>query len=445
MKLDYKKTFLIGFGFFATTVWVIYNTYVPIFLTPLTAGWKIGNWQLGSLAVGTIMVIDNIFGVIFQPFFGSLSDRTRSRYGKRMPFILIGIPVCALVFALIPTASSSLFWLMFVIILFTFGMSTWRSQVVALMPDLTPAPLRSKANGVINMMGGIGGIIAFFAGGAIFSMTNKNPQIVDGVKVFNYNAPFWLGSVVMLLALVVLFFFVKEPSSLNLEQVIKKHEKTKEKLELDKGEKKSLLLILIAIFLWFTGYNAIETFFSKYCTEILIDSATQEHLTGGQASILLGVFSASLAIFAIPAGILGGKIGRKKTILIGLAGITCIFVPLFFIQQVTLLYGLLFLSGMFWAFVNINSLPMVVELAGAKHIGAFTGYYYTFSFSSAVVSPILFGLLMTLTKDNYGLMFIYAAVAFIIAIGCIAFVKHGESVTPEHRLTTEQVMGMQED
>lgn len=445
MKLDYKKTFLLGFGFFATTVWVIYNTYVPIFLTPLTAEWRIGSWQIGSLAVGAIMVIDNIFGVIFQPFFGSLSDRTRSRYGKRMPFILIGIPACALVFALIPSASRSLFWLMLVVILFTFGMSTWRSQVVALMPDLTPAPLRSKANGVINMMGGIGGIIAFFAGGFIFNMTNKNPQIVEGVKVFNYNAPFWLGTVVMLLALVVLFFFVKEPSSLTLEPIIQKKERKRERLKLDKGEKRSLILILMAIFLWFTGYNAIETFFSKYCTEILIDPVTQEHLTGGQASIMLGVFSASLAIFAIPAGFLGGKIGRKNTILIGLAGITCIFVPLFFIQQITLLYGLLFLSGMFWAFVNINSLPMVVELAGVKHIGAFTGYYYTFSFSSAVVSPILFGLLMTLTKDNYALMFIYAAVAFVVAIGCIAFVKHGESAMPEQRLTTEQVMGMQED
>lgn len=449
MKLDYKKTFLIGFGFFATTVWVIYNTYVPIFLTPLTADWKIGTWEISSLAVGVIMVIDNIFGVLFQPFFGSLSDRTRSRFGKRMPFILIGIPACAIIFALIPSASRSLFWLMFVLILFTFGMSTWRSQVVALMPDLTPAPLRSKANGVINMMGGIGGIIAFFAGGFIFNMTNKAPAIVDGVKMFNYNAPFWLGSMVMILALVVLFFFVKEPSSLAAEPVVERDERKEKtqkiKIELDKGEKKSLLLILTAIFLWFTGYNAIETFFSKYCTEILVDPVTQEHLTGGQASIMLGVFSASLAIFAIPAGILGGKIGRKKTILIGLAGITCVFVPLFFIQNVTALYALLFLSGMFWACVNINSLPMVVELAGVKHIGTFTGYYYTFSFSSAVVSPILFGLLMTLTKNNYSLMFIYAAVAFIVAIACIAFVKHGESVAPAQKLTTEQVMGMQED
>ena len=231
MKLDYRKTFLIGFGFLATTVWVIYNTYVPIFLTPLTADWKIGRWEISSLAVGAIMVIDNIFGVVFQPFFGSLSDKTRTGIGKRMPFILIGIPLCAIVFALIPSASKSLFWLMLVLILFTFGMSTWRSQVVALMPDLTPAPLRSKANGVINMMGGIGGIIAFFAGGFIFNMTNKNPQIVNGVKIFDYNAPFWLGSVVMLVALFVLFFFVKEPSSLSLEPVVEKKEKKKEKLE----------------------------------------------------------------------------------------------------------------------------------------------------------------------------------------------------------------------
>lgn len=443
MKLDYKKTFLIGFGFFATTVWVIYNIYVPIFLTPLTAGWKIGTWNISSLAVGIIMVFDNIFGVVFQPLFGSLSDRTRTRFGKRMPFILLGIPLCAVAFAFIPVVKDSLFWLMFVIILFTFGMSTWRSQVVALMPDFTPAPLRSKANGVINMMGGIGGIIAFFAGGTLFNMTNKNPAIINGEKIFNYDAPFLLGSAIMILALVVLIFFVKEPSSLSTEPEAKQQKPVKEKIVLDKGERKSLLLILFAIFMWFTGYNAIETYFSKYCTEILINPATQEHLTGGQASIMLGVFSASLAIFAIPSGILGGRIGRKKTILIGLAGITCLFVPLFFIQNVTALYVLLFLSGIFWACVNINSLPMVVELAGTKHIGAFTGYYYTFSFSSAIVSPILFGLLMTLTGDNYALMFIYAAVAFVIAMVCISMVKHGESAPI--KISAIDAVGMADD
>lgn len=444
MKLDYKKTFLIGFGFFATTVWVLYNNYVPVFLKPLTEGWHIGTWQISSLAVSVIMVVDNVFGVIFQPYFGTVSDRTKTRFGKRMPYILIGIPFCAIVFAFIPSVSNSLFLLMALVMLFTFGMSTWRSQVVALMPDFTPPPLRSKANGVINMMGGIGGIIMFFAGGLIFNLTNTNPAISEsGEKIFNYSAPFLLGSIVMLIALAVLFFTVKEPSTLSAGPVMEKQKPKKEKIQLDKGEKRSLLLILFAIFMWFTGYNAIETFFSLYATRVLVDPSTQEHLTAGQSSIMLGVFSASLAIFAIPAGFLGGRIGRRKTIMIGLAGIICLFIPLYLIRSVTAIYALLFASGIFWAFININSLPMVVELAGPKHLGAFTGYYYTFSFSSAIISPLLFGLLMTLTQDNYALMFVYAAAAFVVAMACIFMVRHGESAKPS--IGAMEAVGMQED
>jgi maltose/moltooligosaccharide transporter len=442
MKLDYKKTFLIGFGFFATSVWVIYNNYVPIFLKPLTAGWHIGGWEISSLAVGAIMTIDNIFGVIFQPLVGAISDRTHTKIGKRMPYILIGIPICAALFALVPLMKTMLLPLMLTIILFNLVMSTWRSPVVALMPDLTPAPLWSKANGVINMMGGIGGLIAFFAGGFIFNTVNKGIEAVDQVRDLSYVEPFLLGTGIMILAVIVVFFFVKEPSSLAQKAEAKAEKKEKERLKLDSGERKSLILILLAIFFWFTGYNAIESFFSLFATNTLTDPATGQHLTGGQSSIMLGVFTVSLIITAIPAGMLGSKIGRRKTILIGLAGITALFIPMFFVRNIMAMYALLFLSGSFWAFININSLPMVVELAGAARIGTFTGYYYTFSCSSAIASPILFGALMSLTGDNYPLMFIYAAIAFVAAIACISFVKHGEA---KPSVGAMEAVGMQEN
>lgn len=419
MKLDYKKTFLIGFGFFATSIaWSIYNSYVPLLLNKFITS---------TTLVGFIMTIDNIFGLVFQPTFGALSDRTKTRYGRRMPYIFIGIPLCAILFSIIPAMSFQLLPLMLTIIVFNFIMSTWRSPVVALMPDITPPPLRSKANGVINLMGGIGSLIAFAVGGIIYKSTG-------------YSGPFILSSIVMVLAVAVLFFFVKEPAA----QAISDDKKDKEeKIKLSKGEKKSLFLILFAIFFWFTGYNAIEAFFTLYATNtVLAPGGGGAFIDGGAATILLAFFSVSFIAAALPAGILGGKIGRKRTILIGLIGITAIFIPMYFIKDLWILRIMLLLGGVVWAFVNINSLPMVVEMAGSSRIGTFTGYYYFFSFGAAIISPTLFGLIRDWTQ-NYSLIFIYAAVAFVAAIACISFVKHGESVP--QKLSTEEVMGMQED
>ena len=157
MKLDYRKTFLIGFGFLASSLaWSLYNAYVPTMLEE--------RFALSTTVIGTIMTIDNFFGIIFQPVVGILSDRTHTRFGHRMPWIMVGLPICAVLFAIIPQMYT-LAAMMAVLIGFNFVMSLWRSPVIALMPDVTPRPLRSKANGVINLMGGLGSIIAFFFGG----------------------------------------------------------------------------------------------------------------------------------------------------------------------------------------------------------------------------------------------------------------------------------------
>lgn len=405
MKLNFKHTFLIGFGFFASSLaWSMYNTYVPILLE---------KYLTSTLLIGLVMTIDNIFGVVFQPIFGALSDNTHTKYGRRMPYILAGIPICAVTFALIPF-TWSLATLMGVVIIFNFVMSTWRAPVVALMPDLTPAPLRSQANGIINFMGGAGSLFSFFIGGVLF-------------KIGGMPLPFITSAAVMLIALIILKLFVNENKyrvSINADE---EEEKGNNDASIKGSKKASLILILFAILFWFCGYNAVETFFSLYVTNTLTD-ASGNYLTAGDASLLLGMFSITFLFFSIPAGIIGSKIGRKKTILIGLTGVMILFPAMLFTNNVWILRILLLIGGAFWACVNINSLPMVVEMASWKDIGKYTGYYYFFSFSAAIISPILFGWIRDFVKQ-YNSLFIYAAVAFALAILCMSFVKHGESKT----------------
>ena len=446
MRLNYKKTFLIGFGFFASSLaWSIYNSFVPLMLEE--------RFLASTTIIGFIMTIDNIFGVVFQPLFGQLSDRTHSRFGKRMPYIMFGIPTCAAAFIFIPRMQA-LAGMMTVIILFNLIMSFWRSPVVALMPDLTPSPLRSKANGIINLMGGVGSIIAFFIGGQL-------------AKALGYNAPFMMGAVIMIAALIILFIFIKEPDTRKMSRQMALREqaspvskinqqaegaadaysnaapassseavsdqqpadqaqavisrKLKAHHHLSKPEKVSLFALLIAIFFWFCGYNAVETFFTLYATQ-------QLGVDGGTAAMTLTLFSLALVAFALPAGILAGKYGRKKIIMIGLVGIILAFLPMLFVEDILILRILLLLGGLCWACININSLPMVVELASQERIGSFTGYYYFFSFSAAIVSPTLFGLIRDLTQD-YSTLFSYAIVAFALALISMQLVRHGEAKT----------------
>lgn len=404
-KLNYKQLFLIGFGFFSTSIaWSMYNANVPLILK---------NYVSSATLIGLIMSIDNIFAVIFQPIFGALSDKTRTRRGKRMPYILIGLPLCAVLFVFIP-ATSALWALMAVVICFNFIMSAWRAPVVALMPDVTPPALRSKGNGIINLMGGVGSIIAFLAGGTLLNH-------------FGMEVPFAVTSAVMMLAWCCLFFFVKEPSLPSVtEKVRQKTEEPAEPadrpaLSNKKSLNKSLLLILFAIFFWFAGYNAIETFFTTYATEVLGTS-------DGDASIILAFFSVTLVAAAIPAGIVGTKIGRRRTILIGIVGLLIVFPVMYLIGDVTAAKILMLFGGAFWAFININSLPMVVEI-GNDSIGKYTGYYYFFSASAAIVSPSLFGFIKDITQ-NFNSLFVYSAVCFAAALICMLLVRHGEAEKP---------------
>jgi len=414
-KLNVKTTLLLSFGFFASSIaWTVYNAYVPQILAGFISS---------TTLIGLVMTIDNIFGVIFHPLFGSLSDKTRTRFGRRMPYIFIGLPICAAAFTLIPHMNT-LLSLMIILIIFTFVMSAWRTPAVSLMPDLTPGPLRSQANGIVNLMGGVGAVLALFVGGILFNVwLHKTGN--------GFPIPFLMSSILMLLALAVLALFVREPKHAYEPSPAAKAREDKDSspspaaeksakadTKLTRDEKKSLLLILFGIFFWFTGYNAIETFFTLYATNTL-------GMRPGDASMTLSIFSLTFLAFAVPAGFIGAKIGRRRAILIGLSGLTLLFLPLIFIANVWITRSVLFFGGFFWAFVNINSLPMVVRLSGEAKIGTYIGYYYFFSFSSQIVSPILFGFIRDMV-GHYKVLFLYACIAFAVAMVCLFFVKHGE-------------------
>lgn len=432
-RLNYPQIFLIGFGFLASSLaWAIYNSQVPLILEQ--------RFLMSGTLIGTIMTIDNFFGVIFQPLIGAWSDNTRTRIGRRMPWILIGLPICALLFSLVPL-QHTLGAFMAAIIGFNLIMALWRSPVISLMPDVTPAPLRSEANGIINMMGGVGSIVAFFVGG-----------LLSDIREDKFYA-FFMASLVMLLSLTVLLFFIREPDSLRFKQQqglpirdslanrwgeqsriamqqtgdASEEEEIAEKQKmltafntLDRSEKRSLVGLLVAIFAWFMGYNAIETFFTLYATNTY-------GITGGQATIMLTGFSLTFLLFAIPAGLLAQKIGRKKTIVGGLIGIIVLFLPILATPSQWLLQVLLIAGGACWAMININSLPMVLEFSREKSIGAFTGYYYLFSFTAAIVSPISFGAIQDITGSN-DLLFLFAVTCFAIALVAMGIVKHGDNL-----------------
>ena len=393
MKLDYKKTFFIGLGFFTVSlVWGIYNVKTPLYLKAL---------GLPGVAVGSVMTIDNIFAIVFLPIFGALSDRTRTRYGRRMPYLLVGIPLSAIAFLLVPFAQGSLPFLMMTIIAMNFFMSIYRAPTVALMPDVTPRPLRSKANGIINFMGGAGSVVTFVASGFLLKV--------------NEIYPFIAVSAIMIIVIILMYNLVREPEVVEDEKPAEEAVSTPES---EKGRTMSLIFLLTAIFFWFTGYNAVETFFSTYGEEVLKISASQ-------TSFLLAVFSGLFLVFAIPAGIIATRIGRKKVILSGIILLTAVFLSLIFIKGILPMYALLAVGGISWSLININSYPMVVEMTANKGIGQYTGYYYFFSMLAAIASPILFGFLKDMLGD--GFLFIYASIAMVVAFFFMMLVKHGEA------------------
>lgn len=473
-KLSYPKTILTGFGFMATSIaWAIYDPYITKILNHLlNASAAVTQWSaklneafpvlaefakaqgenvttaaggitLVPLFIGIIMTFDNIFGVIFQPTFGKLSDRCHSKLGKRRPFIVFGAPISALLFACIPfvALTESLPLTMLFIILFVFVMSLWRAPVVALMPDLTPPEIRSQGNAVINLMGGLGGLIGMVAGTIVTVIMSAVLGKGNYEEIDTYPYVFLIGSVVMIIGMLVLLFKVKEPDSrlaavseqnqaidaaakAKAEKEAKKAEKAARKSQkLSKSERTSLIFMLCGLFFLFCGTNAITTFFALFAAEIL-------GKTTAEATIMMAIFAVCSAAAALPAGALGKKIGRKKTILIGLGVFMAVFLLYVATRSMALIWVALVLGGAANMFITVNTLPLVLEIGGLDKVGTFTGYYYTATFSAQIASPIVYGI-VRMISGTYMSLFVYSPIMFILSMLCIFVVRHGEAIPEE--------------
>jgi Na+/melibiose symporter-like transporter len=414
MKFSYGKTFLLGFGFFGVSViWSVYNAYVPIFLQD--------RFSLAAGFIGMFMTLDNIAALFIQPAVGTWSDNLRTRIGRRLPFILIGAPIAAAAFILLP-AAKSLFLFFLAAVMLLLSMAVWRTPVVALMPDITPSEHRSVANGIINLMGGLGAIIAFIGGAKLYDM---NPEY-----------PFLLGAGLTVIAALLVFIFIREP------KVYPKSEEEKPDLwkavkELFTAKEKSPLLMLLAILFWFIAYAGIEALFTLYAVNYL-------KLQVSDGSRLLGQLSLLFVLFALPAGYIGKAFGRRRTIMLGIIIMAACVSMLFLLPAGTLsnvltklpvlgtvpvIGVILMVTGVAWALININSLPMVVDMTDDLHIGTFTGLYYLFSTLAAIIGPTMYGWIVDFSGGQYNLVMLVSPLFLIFALVCMAFVKRGEMKT----------------
>jgi maltose/moltooligosaccharide transporter len=410
MKFNYGKIFLLGFGFFGVSViWTVYNAFVPLFLA--------NKFNLSPIVIGFFLTLDNIAALFIQPPVGAWSDRLRTPIGRRMPFILIGAPVGALAFGLIPLAAVLPLFVACTSTLLL-SMAFWRTPVVALMPDITPSQYRSQANGIINLMGGIGTIIASLVGSTLYEI--------------NIAFPFWMGSMLVILAALLVFIFIKEPKEYEAgERQPSMFESLRELL---RSKEKSAIRILLAIFFWFLAYTGIEAFLTLYATRYV-------GIPEGDAGRLLGHIGLFFVLFAVPAGLLGSRIGRRLTISAGIILMALLIFGLFILPAETLAIPLTALpvlgnirvvslllmpAGIAWALININSLPMVVDMTTAARLGTFTGLYYLFSTLSAIVGPNLNGLLVQLSGDRYNTIMLISPLFLMVALVLMLGVRRGE-------------------
>ncbi len=405
MKLNYKRTFLIGLAFLSISAfWQMYDNVIPLILK--------NTFGLGETITGAIMAADNVLALFLLPVFGSLSDKVDTPIGKRMPFILTGTALALIFLLLLPYADRSQNLVLFVIslVLVLISMGLYRSPSVALMPDLTQKPLRSKANAVINLMGAVGGVYTLI----------MIQLLVGGGTRPDYFPLFLSVGLLMLVSVAILFLTIKENK---LRQTIapenEPEDAPKSTAALPKDVKRSLVFMLLSIALWFTAYNAVTTAFSRYATHVW-------GLENGEYANCLMVATVAAIISYIPIGAISSHLGRKKTILIGIVLLGSCYLCASFYNTYHFSMNIFFgIIGFAWAAISVNSLPMVVEIAAAGDVGKYTGYYYTFSMAAQVITPILSGFL--LEHVSYRTLFPYAVIFTAMAFCTMLMVKHGDS------------------
>lgn len=445
LKLNYKRTMLIGFAFFGILLlWQVYDSWCPTLLTQLFKNcFGVNDEKQVQYLVGVMMAIDNLAALILLPIFGRLSDKTRTPIGKRMPYILVGTAVCAITFPFIPlfyhwNNVAGVIAMMFIVVVFAM---MYRNPAVALMPDVTPKPLRSKANGIINIMGYIGGAFAtvlgiFFVLSDYLGLTDNHPNQVGALWAI--ETPFLIASLLMVISAVVLFFTVRENElAAKLKEEMEKGEeeaevadKVTEDAPISKANKTMLLLILGAEFFWFMADNGIGTFMGNYAVYFLGASSSSNMyntIVGGVGSVIG---------FAI-GGLIASKIGRKWTLFSGL-GLSLIA----YIVWIGITFGVGGLKGSGWqwwifiiwfvkgfgmSLVHVNSYPMVVELCPNSKIGRYTGYYYAASMAAQTITPIALGSLLLIPNMTWEYLPVYGGVCLVLAAVIFFFVKNVKS------------------
>lgn len=464
MKLNYKRTVLVGMAFFLISAfWQAYDAIIPLILT--------NHFGLPQSVSGAVMSFDNILAVFMLPIFGAISDKTKSKFGKRTPFIFFGTIAAIIAFicltlidnyqlskviaAGVPdlvqgtmtdeafneavrsmtvelTLANPLPLVGFIatLLLVLISMATFRSPAVALMPDVTVKPLRSKANAIINLTGTAGGILVLVLG-MVFA-TSKNHYM-------EYTGYVIAVCCIMIVGFIIFLLSVKETKwakemeedSVKYGIVEAAEEASESSKKLSKAEFNSLILILASVALWFIGYNSITSKYSVYATNIL----------GFDFNLTLIIAQAAAIVSYIPVGMIATKVGRRKTILAGIIILSTAFTLGLFVTPTTpefIMFPVFSLAGIGWATINVNSFPMVVELAKHGDVGKYTGYYYTASMSAQIVAPIISGVLYDLFGMRY-VFFSFGAIFVIFSFITMFFVKHGDSIPTEKKSALEHL------
>ena len=421
MKLNYKRTLLVGLAFLSICAfWQLYDNVVPLILK--------NTFDIPDDIAGVIMALDNVLALFLLPLFGKLSDRTHTRLGRRMPYILGGTLVAVVLMNLLPVADAARSLWLFVVALglLLLAMGVYRSPAVALMPDVTPKPLRSKGNAIINLMGTLGGVFTLAATGLLVTR--------DATGRENYSALFLAVSILMLAAVVVLLLTIREnrlAREVELQNLATQGEDATQAQadetpstgagfsSLDPALRRSLILILCSVSLWFMGYNAVTTAFTKYVS-------VQWGYDIKAASQCLMVATVGAVVSYLPVGFLSSRFGRKRVIQAGVLLLAaCFGTAALFAQFSPVLYGIFALVGAAWAMINVNSYPMVVEISKSGDVGKYTGYYYTFSMAAQIVTPSVSGWL--LEHVGYYTLLPYAAVMVALSFVTISLTRHGDS------------------
>ena len=462
MKLNYRKTIFVGFAFFLISAfWQAYDAIVPLILT--------NHFGLPQTASGAVMSIDNVLAVFLLPLFGAISDKVNTKRGKRTPFIFFGSVAAIISFIVLTLVDNyqiarlvsegivdyspavdmteealealilertleltvsnpwPLIGFIATLLVVLVSMATFRSPAVALMPDVTVKPLRSKGNAIINLMGTAGGISVLVLG-MIFGTA--------GNKYMKYTGYVLAVCSIMILGLIVFLLTVKEKKwaeemeadtqKYGLDALSDTSEDNNEKRSLGKAELKSLLLILASVALWYIGYNSITSKYSVYAENIL----------KFDFNFTLIIAQVAAIISYIPVGIIASKFGRRKTILAGIIILSTAFFSGNFITSDSpefIMFPIFVLAGIGWATINVNSFPMVVELAKGGDVGKYTGYYYTASMAAQIVAPILSGFLYDVFTMRV-MFFAFGTVFVALSFVTMFFVKHGDAAAEKRSI-----------